>query len=54
MLIQNQSLKVLDGVIHPDYPGEPRFYVNLLKGKKSNDERHIILKNITKNYLKKN
>ncbi len=35
-----------DGVIHPDYPGEPRFYVNLLKGKKSNDERHIILKNI--------
>jgi hypothetical protein len=34
------------GIIHPDYPGEPRFYAHLLKGKQSNDERHIILKQI--------
>ena len=31
---------------HPDYPGEPSFYIDLLKGKESKDERHIILKQI--------
>lgn len=34
------------GNFHPEYPGEPRFYAELLKGKESKDERHIILKKI--------
>ena len=43
-----------EGITHPDYPGEPRFYVDLYKGKESKDERHIILKEIYDSKLTNN